>query len=475
MTTIIAGGALASLVAADALATMGRRVVLLTESSRVGGHFAGLYADGVPFDCGLVAFEFGDDGARHDSDLYSYDPDRRTDCARFGDLVRHWAEQHLRLPLMRIPAMELWYDGTIVPDFLFDTNIHGLAGLPGALRDRIAADLVSLPADRESMLHSRVKQSAGLWDTLDIEVASLANHGRTLHERLIAPMLRKLVGPNGAPRCLARYSRVVAAPMYWPETVRRGVLGDATAMAPTPFHVVSQAAMGEMVIRLRQRLEASPLVSWRAGAITRIEPCMDGVAVTMEGATIEGRELLWGGELSTFCALAGESSPEPLDRERLEIACVTIDRAACLRPDTGTLMIPAGVSLPFRVINQSRNAGETAGRLRLTLEYPWGALPSVPEFAARKVTDALITLGLVNDPAAVRLHRLVHLDEGFIVPSFANQARALAAREEALAAGIPVRMLGPASGFNVSSLGDQVVQGLQAAAITSDAYAAVAA
>jgi len=475
MTTIIAGASLASLVAADALATLGHRVVLLTESPRIGGPFAGIYADGVPFDLGFVAFEFGSEGARHDSDLRAYDPDRRADCARYGDLVHHWVERELGLPIRRIPAIELWHDGTIVPDFLFDTNIHGLAALPGPVRERIAADLVSLPADRESMLHASVKQSAGLWDTLDIEVASLANHGRAMHERFIAPMLRKLVGPSGAPRCLARYSRVVAAPMYWPETVRRGLQGDAGAMAPTPFHALSRASMGELVARLRQRLEHSPLVAWRDGVITRLAPSLSGVAVTMDGVTIEGHDLLWGDELSKFCRLAGQSTPEPLDRERLEIACITIDRTACRRPDTGTLMIPAGVSLPFRLVNQSRNAGEETGRLRLTLEYAWGAMPSSTELATRKVAEALMTLGMIGEPSTVRLHKVVHLEQGFTVPSFANQARVLGARTDALNAGIPVHMLGPSAGFAVNSLGDNVVQGLQAAALTLGAREAFAA
>ncbi|MBI3568350.1 MAG: hypothetical protein HY084_09165 [Gemmatimonadetes bacterium] len=475
MTTIVAGGALASLVAADALASQGRRVVLLTEGPHAGGHFAGLYADGVPFDRGLVALELGADGARHDSDLASYDPDLRSDCARFGDLVRRWVERDLRLPLTRIPAVELWHDGTVVPDFLFDTNVHGLAALPGPVRERIAADLVSLPADRESMLHASEKQDGGLWDTLDIEVASLANHGRTLHERFIAPMLRKLVGLHGAPRCLARHSRVVAAPMYWPETVRRGLQGDRTAMAATPLHVVARGATSELVARLRQRLETSPLVSWRDGTITRVAPSVSGVAVTMDGVIIEGHELVWGGELAAFCRVAGQSEPEPLDRERLDVACVTIDRLSCRRPETGTLMIPAGVSLPFRLVNQSVNAGEENGRMRLTLEYTAGVLPSEGDLAASKVADALLTLGMVADPSSVRLHHVARLAHGFTVPSFVNQARALVARGDARDAGVPVRMVGPAAGFNVNSLGDQVVQGLQAAALCADATSAVAA
>ncbi|MCX5765992.1 MAG: NAD(P)-binding protein [Gemmatimonadetes bacterium] len=474
MNTIIAGGALASLVAADALASQGRPVTLLTSGSHVGGRHAGIRADGLAFDLGLTAFEFGHDDLCAAHDPRTYDPDVRNDWGRFAGIVRQWVEDELQLPLVRMPAMELWYDGTVVPDFVCDTNIHGLSMLPGALRERIFADVVSLPADRESLMHARNKHADGLWDTLDLEVASLANHGRTLHDRFLAPFLRKMIGPNGAPRSLARYSRSIGMPLYWPETVRRGIAGDRSAMPATPFHVVAGLSMGQMVAQLRERLERSPQVSWRTGTITNVAPTAMGVAVTQGDTVYEGRELLWGGGLANFHRAAGLRPPEKLDRERRDVACVTIDARACRRPDTGTLIVPAGVALPYCVTNQSRNGGEDTSRMRLTLEYAWGGVPVAPDQALRKVAESLMTLGFISDPSVVRLHAVARVEEGLTVPSFSNQSRTLGARTHALNAGIPMRLIGPAAGFSVATIGDQVVQGLQAAVMAQEMVAVAA-
>jgi hypothetical protein len=465
MSTIIAGGSLASLVAADALASAGQRVTLLTDGPRVGGHFAGLTADGIPFDAGLVVFEFGSEQGRQDGDVRGYDPDVRNDCGRFGTVVRRWAEQELGLPLTRLPAMELWHEGTVVPDFVFDTNIHGLARLPQGLRDRIAADVRRLPADREPALHARNKYARGSWDTLDLASASLANHGRVLHDQFIAPFLRNVVGSSGAMQTLARFSRAVWTPMYWPETIRRGLAGDVGAMAATPFHVVAGRPMGEMVTRLSARLTGSPLVTWRTGAISRVMSTARGVAVTIDGAVLDGTELVWGGESGAFHRAAGLPPTPALERERLEIAFVTIDKRYCVRPQTGTMMVPCGRGLPYRVSNQSRNNAEVGSRLRFSMEYTWGSLPNDPAAALRTVIRSLTTLGIIDEPAGVHLHKVMRIEQGLIVPSLANQARAIAARDAALRAGIPVRFVGPAAGFGVASLGDQVVQGLQAAAL----------
>jgi hypothetical protein len=474
MSAIIVGGSLASLVAADALASAGQRVTLLTDGPRLGGHFAGLTADGMPFDAGLVVFEFGFERGRQDDDVRGYDPDLRNDCGRFGNVVRRWAEQELGLALTRLPAMELWHDGSVVPDFVFDTNIHGLARLPQGLRDRLAADVRRLPADREPALHARNKYARGPWDTLDLASASLANHGRVLHDQFVAPFLRSVVGPSGATRTLARFSRAVWTPMYWPETIRRGLAGDAGAMAATPFHVVAGRPMGEMVARLSARLKGSPFITWRTGAISRVVRTNRGVAVTIDGALVEGTELVWGGDSGAFHRAAGLAPAQPLDRERLEIAFVTIDKHRCRRPQTGTMVIPGGRGLPYRVSNQSRNNAEATSTQRLSMEYSWGSLPNDPAAALRTITRSLLTLGFIEDPSAVRLHKVMRVEQGLIVPSLSNQARAIGARDMALQAGIPVRFVGPAAGFGVASLGDQVVQGLQAAALARVPMAAAA-
>ncbi len=470
MSTIVYGGSLAALVAADQLAEAGASVQLVTPSPHLGGHFAGVSLGGARFDAGLVIFEYGALNSGGAPDPLTYDPDLRNDCGRFGSVLAAYTES-LGLTLQRVPGFQMWLDSRRIPDFVFDTRLEGLRAMPRWLREHARAELEMLVARGEHHLHARRKYREPRYRSASYEDASVANHGVVLHHACLDPFARKV---TGRPTCelLALYSRAAWLPLFWPETLAAALDGDPAPLPDMPFHVSHGGAVADLTAALVARLAASPRVTRVVAPAHAIAAAGDGIRLQVEGRILHGTQLVWGHDIDELERLVtGEGGPA-VTRAPVTIVLAQVPRADIADPSVGTMILPEDHALPYRITNQSTNAGVPDEALvRISVEWGGGDAPTDDDALLAVTQGALARTGITRADAGFASHKILRIAKALVVPSAANRDALLSARARIEASGLPILPVAPAAGFCVASLNDQLVQGMKAARLAMCATA----
>lgn len=419
----IAGGAIAGLVAADAIARGGRDVVLtLGPDGKVGGGFLPMRRDGLRLELGVRLLELGyeDDGTP--PPLSGYDPG-------FGGhrpytpLVAAYVEELAGDALVDVPAPLMVLDGRLHDDVFFTVDLS-------ALKAALGPERAARVHDEALLLSARSPSGvlAGNLDDLTLEEASLANHGRTLHATLIAPPAEKFFA-GGAARVLAAWRRKVWMPLFWPQTVAQACNGAGPAYRPVRrFASVAGRGPGAVVEALMERLRAHPRVTIETGAPD----------LRADVLALSPRELLPG------------YAPE---RVRSVIAWVEVaeDDLAC----AGRLVHVVDPANPVARVSDS-GPGSEPGRHVLCVELRHDTdAEQIDAAAVRGLREAR----LLRDGAPVR-----HVFRG-AMPTFDAPTRetrdAFAAARAAL--DVPGVVVGGAAAPGADAFNEQVVAGLAAA------------
>jgi len=460
MSTMVYGGSLAALVAAERIASAGHCVTLVTPSPHLGGHFAGVQLGEARFDAGLVIFEFGALNSEQAPDVASYDRDVRNDCGRFGSVLAGYAES-MGVTLSRIPRLQMWSERGLIPDFVFDTRVEGVRALPIWLREHARTEIDAIVAGGEHPWHARRKYREPGYEHLSYESASLANHGVLLHTCFLEPFARKVTGRSSA-ELLALYSRAAWLPLFWPETLKRAFDG-ATALLPDmPFHVARAGAVSDLVRAIALRIRTHPSIDHKIATITGVHAARDGVDLTTADGTLRATRLVWGHDLDALAHAVGVPSAEEIERSRVVIAIATVARGDVADPSLGTVMLPQDPALPYRITNQSTNAGvPDEPFVRLSVE--WGADNAASDDHAllAGTRDALARVGMTAPDAEFVQHKVLRIARALVIPNAANRARIVRVRDDIEGLGLPLHLVAPSAGFGVASLSDHLVQGLQ--------------
>lgn len=462
MSTIVYGASLAALVAAERISAEGGDVTLVTPTAHLGGHFAGTTVGGARCDAGLVIFEYGTLKADGAPDPMSYDPDVRNDCGRFGRVLARYTES-LGLSLERIPPVRLWTGEKLIADFVFDTRLEGMRDMPHALAARARAEVQDILAAGEHPLHARRKYIEPGYATLSYEAASLANHGATLHAAYFEPFARKVTGQSSA-ELLALFSRAAWLPLFWPETLAESLSGRDARLPETPFHVVRGGAVGDLTAALAARLDASPRVTRIVAPAQAIRASRGGIALEVNGDVHWGTHLVWGHDLDTLTRLTAAGPTSDVPRAAVAIVVGRVARAMVADASLGTVILPSDRALPYRITNQSTNAGiPDEALVRLSVEWGGGDAPADDAMLLAATRNALVRVGIARADVRFADVRILRIAKALVQPTAASRDALLGMRNAVMSLGLPILPVAPAAGFGVASLNDQLVQGMKAA------------
>ena len=464
------GNGLAVLVAATERARRGLPTLVVNPGGPWGGYFAGVQADGVRWDAGMVLYEF--DSYRMPAAapaLSSYAPQRRNDIGRFCATVRDYVARHQ--PTRPIAPPSMWVEGRIRPDLLLANRIKALPQLACAEAARRELAL-ALDARLASPLHAR-RKDCWAHHAPDADAASRLNHGRVLHEAVFAPFAHQVLNRD-ASHLAALYHRVPWLPLYWPETLLAALDGDAM-LAPSTFWHPTGASVADLCRALAEALEASPHITLRAGGV-RIAADRHGFALHLATApheALRAARLAWAGTPRQALDARGLAAHETAAEERLPLllALLRVPRAA-LRRDFSVLHLAAADTGCYRIGHVSALRGDEDGDdVRLVVEA------NAERFTARhgRLDDDAATLdavmrdlavtGVVAEGTRARFSRLLRLPAGLPLPT-PPALDAWHADHARLCEALPAlyRLAASAAPF-ATSLSDQIVQGLALAEI----------
>jgi hypothetical protein len=466
---VLVGNALSLMVAATRLAQGGADVTIVNDGKNWGGHFTTTTCKGVPFDPGMVVYEFTSYNAqREDEDPRTYDPSVRNDAGRFCKTVRDYVSAYQLTHDITTPKM--YVDGAVFDDILIGNALSVLRQLPFA--EQVESELVAtLNRSLASPFHASHKHQGDDFKKLTYEAASLANHGLTFHSSLIEPFCRKLFnGPTSD--VLALYHRVAWLPLFYPETLLSYLQGSPQRLPPTVFSYPVGECIGDLANKLRTEIvnsERIRIVHERPIRVT----ATDNGTLELEFANqdkISGDQMAWANSLNELLRLLGlERYAATYQKCSIALAFLRIPTAA-LKFDFSVLSVVTPAVVTYRITNRTRCAGIESAFAQVVVEFnpdyaaaAEGSLAEAPMID--RVAEDLMALGVVTDVSQIECLELRRMNNVLMLPSEANKVGLAQEMNAALAAVPALSLLGPASGFFSSSLNDQVVQGLKLAAL----------
>jgi predicted NAD/FAD-dependent oxidoreductase len=452
---LLVGNNLAVLVAAAELGAAGRDVVLVTDGRPPGGHFRGLRVDDTDFDVGMVLLESGGAGPEEAPDLATYRPGVRYDWTRFADRVDRWLRA--QVPVVRTPTPEVLVERRRWPDHLVADRLEVFAA--GGLTPPV-------PMSRDDPRHAAGKRSSPAYDTLTYGEAAALNHGEDVHRRLVEPFLSKLVGPVGD-GLLARYHRAAWLPLFWPETVADACAGRPPGLPEHPFWTTASGFVGELVRVLEQRLSELPGVLVTRAAVQSLSLARGGWEVRTEdgGRWAAARPVLGVGVERLQALLDLPAGDRPPGASVAAVLCLV--RGAAIGAPVGCLSVLDPEFTTYRITDQDAQAGRDPAWHRVVLEAGPAAVErhrAGEDVTAELVSELSRLLQVDGDPGTeVRVLRTVTAPGAVTVPTAAAVAADEAAHGALSAACSPAMLTGALLGLGVTSMNDQVVQGLAVA------------
>jgi protoporphyrinogen oxidase len=458
-TTVIVGNALAGMVAALELAEQGKQVVLVNPGGPLGGYFAGLEIDGVMFDAGLVKFEL--DGyltQANESQLSSYDPKRRNDIGRFLNIVHDWALQYA--PLHQFDMPKMWLGNQAYDDVVLSNAYHSFRQLPFA-QDSVNELQAKQPSPE---IHAREKVAGATYHTLDYATASLANHGKTMHEKIVAPYLLKAQGVT-ADKMLARYHRVAWLPLFYPETLLDSFQGKPVPLKPTVFHYPKTGAIGGIVKQVKQQVLSHPNITYLNQPVQKVEKTNQGWMVHLADTSLTATHLAWTGAPAALLK-AMEMQPTQAQEIKSPIAVLFLRIKKTDIRDVYTLMHVLDLDkCAYRITNQTACADNVNDDMNIVVEFNQDYFKKLygentdDAFIVEKLLAELATMGMIATDTQPIIASVKRIPGGFLVPDAAARD-AWEHDQQTVATHAPdIALLAMSSGFFATSLNDQVVQG----------------
>ena len=459
---VLVGNALSLMVAAIRLARDCAEIAIVNPTKNWGGHFSTFIANSVPFDPGMVLYEFTSfNSESREADPATYDPAIRNDAGRFCAKVQTFVEGYQRTH--EIPTPKMYIDGCVLDDILIANSLLSLRELSFA--EQCTQELRHL-AD-PGALHASHKLGSVAFNEFDYESASLANHGETFHARLIEPFCRKLL--NIPTRdMLALYHRVAWLPLFYPETLLSHFHGNPQALPPTAFSYPTGERIGDLATKLKTEIEGNARITIIQDSLASLSLAAQGrIALTLEnGDVISSKKVAWANTLKELlCAIGLEQRAATYQKCSIALAFLRLP-ATMLRLDFSVLSVVDSRFAIYRITNQSRCTGQDAGTVDIVVELN-------PDYAASldmdhgtsgiapQIARELLELGIITGAGEIEWLAVKQMPNALMLPTRGNRTGFMSERAAVLEAVPGVSLLGPASGFFSSSCNDQIVQGLQ--------------
>ena len=461
---IVVGNCIAAMVAAFELGKRGKNVVLLNPVPNWGGHFSSKQINGSPFDLGMVGFEFTGFHKSPTRDTSLYDARRRNDVARFCRLAQDYVEEIIPIARARAPVMN--WNGQVFPDVLMGNDLEVLRSLSSDDRVAITHEVEAILANPDRSRHASHKVDNPLFLSMSYEEASIANHGATFHRLFIQPFADRLF-PGGAKRFSAIYHRCLWMPLYYPESVL-AALGPSPHDITTLFHYPAAGRIGVLAESLLQRLRQLPNVRIMTSAIASLEGKGPYSLALTDGSQLNADELVWGQDVANLLRLSKMGEPR-LHEHKFEKAAATFGFFAVDRRRLNLLFSSLFVVDPecfvYRISNLSDAGGTSEDVARLVMECSSHFFGEGPIDSARmiqQISGELLQLGLIDDESAILARESYSIPAIMPVPNLPDHTIFWESFDLVRLRLPNVKLVGPASGYLITTLNDQIVQGLKA-------------
>ena len=442
------------------------KVRLFNELPFWGSHLVGTKESQQHYDFGRIIFDFFSYNDDQNSEISSYNAKVRNDVGRFYSLIRKYIEE--LVDVVEIDTPQMYYDKSYYEDFMFADSLAILKHLPQDTQKLIIEELRVVVANNTSLHASNKKLESSAFVSANTHEVSIANHGKCIHELLIAPFMRKVLATD-RPELSAIYHRIPWLPLYYPETLLSQFEGKRQQLAKPKFHYPTCGYFSILIHKLKETIENSPFIELRKDKIEAITPDNKGfVDIKLENETIHSNQLVWSGDPEVLLRKLGERKFDNSAVEKLPISFsfVEIDTIR-LKKEFSILTVIDENLLPFRITNQTYCSGSPERQTKLVVECNPEQLINKageePENQYIEIINNLIQLQIIETADAVNHVSIKNVSKTIRIPNKRNELlfneydKLLSTKYSEI-----IRM-GTSLDFVSISINDQIIQGLHIA------------
>jgi hypothetical protein len=438
------------------------KVALVNPTPMWGAHFAGIMINGENFDIGMNFFEFTT-FHKPSQDLMSYDALVRNDSARFFKSVEQYVTY--RIDVAEVKDIDVYSSGTYGKDVVMANSLSVLNQLPEAIRIKIKDEIDAILKKGDRGLHaSQKKLDENKFMNASYFEVSLANHGPTFHELFVEPYCKKIFNMSSK-NCPALLHRIVWAPLFYPETIKKALDG-IEDLAPTLFHYPVKGCFAAIIDEMMKELKHNSNVE-----LLNVKPIglerNDGYTVRLEQGKIHGKKLVWCNDLYSLMALTQNKEMMKLEAQKasVTVAFCKID-SSLIRKKFSCLYLSDMNTPLYRITNQEHAAGLTgAVQCKLIFEMNLDFLNELGISDESQVkshlNDVLLQAGVIEKPIGEELLVVKSLKNAVNLPTLHNFNNFEKLRQTADSLYPDMESIGPASGMVSTSFNDQIVQALK--------------
>lgn len=455
MAHVVVGGTVAALAAADALGRRGRAVRLLLPRKGVGGGFMAVERGGHRLELGMRVLELRYEGTAAVPPLARYRPEGDGHRPFIG-LIDAWVRELVgdgRIVDIDEPAS--FVGGRLGPEVLLTSDLTRARELVSAEEaGRISGEAAAAVGAHGPAGLLSPEESHRLGDT-SLDDASRYQHGRTFHERLIAPLVDKM-RPGGGSGVPASLRRKLWMPLFWPQTVAEAFSGGPPGFVPDrPLTVVRPGGMGPVVEALLARLRAPRIEVVPYDALAGIGQEAGRIRIELSDGRVElaDRPILGVGTGELFAAAGIPFAPTKVQSVFAWVGVAESD----VRRLPGYLHVLDADVPAYRITPGELDLG--TGNRVLCVELSYDVAKDAAGGLARTILERV---GVVREGAPTQ-DLGVFAGPTFTDPTVANVGQHARALERLAGLDLPATVIGGAQAFGADSFNEQVIQGLQAA------------
>lgn len=438
------------------------KVAVLNPTPMWGAHFAGIMINGENFDIGMNFFEFTT-FHQASQDLMSYNPAVRNDSARFFGLVENFVKS--RVEVVEVQDIDVYSKGTYGKDIVMANSLQILNLLPDEIRRNIRREIEEILKKGDKSLHaSQKKKEEDKFMKASYHEVSLANHGPTFHELFVEPYCKKIFNMSSKD-CPALLHRIAWAPLFYPETILKGLDGKDD-LAPTLFHYPVKGYFAAVIDEMMKELRANSNVE-----LMNVKPLSlqrkEGYTVQLENDSIHAKHLVWCNDLYSLMLLAQNKETSQLEAQKasVTVAFCKVERAVLSKKFSCLYLSDMNTAL-YRITNQEHAAGipdykECKLIFEMNLDFLNELGISSEAQVKSHLNSVLLNAGIVSKAIAEEAFTVKSLKNAVNLPTLHNFNNFEKLRQTTDTLYPDLEKIGPASGMVSTSFNDQIVQALK--------------
>jgi hypothetical protein len=457
----IFGNNLSALVAALECGRKGQKVVLLNPTPNWGAHFGGLRTGADNYDIGRIVCDFfAYNYDTNNPDLRTYTTQIRNDVGRFLGTIQTYIQQFTGVHQITCPQM--YYEGHYTEDTYQADSLACIHLLSTSQKIQMREELLAILANPNLALHASQKKYSKTYLENDYRTISLANHGATFHEAFVEPVLQKTLGAHSG-ELLGLFHRLPWLPLYYPETLLAALENRPHVVKVVPFHYPNLHSFTDLITILMGEIKKHPNIEIK-------QQTSDFQALIKQ--KVQTKEpFVWTLSMAELLKYLKDVAPIPvfLEEKKLEmsIAFLKIPNTQVLQNFSSLGIVDTNL-FAYRVTNQTHSNQIESAESQFCIEYGTEILaknniatPAAIQAYSLQLLKEIKTIAANAEPTHTHSISI----KGLRIPNKAN-LDIFEAQYSFLQTNFPfIHLAGLSSGFATGSMNDQLVQGLQIAAL----------